>query len=142
VESLPPGSALIQRLRGDCDFLSGVSLRWVHSGEHTPQKQQSSWDRVLWAYICSQEVEMILSPLCTFPARGEIASWECSDTKTQRSSLFSRRWGCSTVLWLSALVLPGESWPPRSADTGLQTYRQNKLQPEQKEHLPAEITRW
>jgi uncharacterized protein YeaO (DUF488 family) len=26
--------------------------------------------------------------------------------------------------------LPGESWSPRSADTGLQTHRRNKLQPE------------
>jgi hypothetical protein len=27
-------------------------------------------------------------------------------------------------------VLPGESWSPRSADTGLQTHRRNKLHPE------------
>jgi hypothetical protein len=35
-------------------------------------------------------------------------------------------------LWPSvhSLVLPGESWSPRSADTGLQTHRRNKLQPE------------
>ena len=39
-----------------------------------------------------------------------------------------RRWGCSTAL--CALVLPGESWSPRSADIGLQTQRRNKLQPE------------
>jgi hypothetical protein len=26
--------------------------------------------------------------------------------------------------------LPGESWSPRSADTGLHTHRRNKLQPE------------
>jgi hypothetical protein len=26
--------------------------------------------------------------------------------------------------------LPGESWSPRSADTGFQTHRRNKLQPE------------
>jgi hypothetical protein len=26
--------------------------------------------------------------------------------------------------------LPGESWSPRSSDTGLQTHRRNKLQPE------------
>ena len=42
--------------------------------------------------------------------------------------LAPRRWGCSTAL--CALVLPGESWSPRSADTGLQTHRRNKLQPE------------
>jgi hypothetical protein len=28
------------------------------------------------------------------------------------------------------MVLPGKSWSPRSADTGLQTYRRNKIQPE------------
>jgi hypothetical protein len=56
------------------ESLSGVSLRQVHSGKHRLQKQQSCWDRVLRAYICSQEVGLILSPLCTFPARGELAS--------------------------------------------------------------------
>ena len=49
----------------------------VCSGEHRPQKQQNFRDRVLWAYICTQEVGMILSPLCTFPARGELASRKC-----------------------------------------------------------------
>ena len=39
-----------------------------------------------------------------------------------------RRWGCFTVLCV--LVLPGENWSPRSADTGLQTHGRNKLQPE------------
>jgi hypothetical protein len=38
------------------------------------------------------------------------------------------RWGCFTAL--CALVLPGESLSPRSAGTGLQTHRRNKLQPE------------
>jgi hypothetical protein len=37
-----------------------------------------------------------------------------------------RKWG----LFLCALVLPGESWSLRSADTGLQTHRRNKLKPE------------
>ena len=46
---------------------------------HRLQKQQSFWDRVLQAYICSQKVGLILSPLCTFPARRELASRECSD---------------------------------------------------------------
>ena len=64
-------------------FLSSVSLRWVRSGEHRPQKQHSFWDGVLWAYIYSQEVELILSPLCTFPAKGELAFRECSDPRTQ-----------------------------------------------------------
>jgi hypothetical protein len=39
-----------------------------------------------------------------------------------------RGWGCSTALCI--LVLSGESWSPRSTDTGLQTQRRNKLQPE------------
>jgi hypothetical protein len=54
-------------------FLSGDSLRQVHSGVHRLQKQQNFWDRVLWAYICSQEVELIPSCLCTIPAREEPA---------------------------------------------------------------------
>jgi hypothetical protein len=39
-----------------------------------------------------------------------------------------RRWGCSAAL--CALVLPGKSWSLRSADTGLQTHKRNKFQPE------------
>ena len=31
---------------------------------------------------------------------------------------------------LCARVLPGESWSPRSADTGLQAHRRDKLKPE------------
>jgi hypothetical protein len=31
-------------------------------------------DRVLQAYICTQDVELLLSPLCTFPTRGVLAS--------------------------------------------------------------------
>ena len=58
-------------------FFSSDALRRVHSGTHGPQEQQSNWDRLLWAYICTQEVELILSPLCTFPARGKLASRKC-----------------------------------------------------------------
>jgi hypothetical protein len=47
--------------------------KYNHAGEHSLQKQQSFWDRVLWAYICSQEVELTLSPLRSFPAREEPA---------------------------------------------------------------------
>ena len=65
-ESLPPGSALTPGLRWDHHFLSSVSLRLGHTVESMPQKQQSFWDRVLLpAYILSQEVELILSDLCT-----------------------------------------------------------------------------
>ena len=101
-----------------------------------------------------------LSPLCTFPAREELASRKCltvglrwdhpflsSDTlrrvnseghrlQKQQSSWEGsygptsepRRWGYSTALCI--LVLPGESWSPRSADKVLQTHRRDKLQPE------------
>jgi hypothetical protein len=44
-------------------FLSVHSLRWVHSGEHRPQKQESFWDRILQGYICNQEVSLIFSLL-------------------------------------------------------------------------------
>ena len=50
---------------------------------HRQQKLQSFWDMVLQAYICGQKVELILGPLCTFPARGELASRECSDHRNQ-----------------------------------------------------------
>jgi hypothetical protein len=54
-----------------------------------PQKQQSFLDIVLQTFILSQEVKLILGPLCTFPARGEFASRECSDPGTQVRSQFS-----------------------------------------------------
>jgi hypothetical protein len=41
----------------------------------------------LQASICSQEVEMLLSPLCTIPARAELASRECSDNLRLRGDL-------------------------------------------------------
>lgn len=68
-------------------------LRRDQSRVHMPQKQWSSWDRVL--------------PL---------------------SQSAPRRWICSTALY--AQVLLGESWSPRSADTGLQAHRRDKLKPE------------
>ena len=74
---------------GICHFLSGDSLRQVHSEAHRLQKQQKSWDWVLQAYICRQEVELIHSPLCTFPARGELASRECSHHRSQVRLPFS-----------------------------------------------------
>jgi hypothetical protein len=61
----------------------------------------------LWAFILSQEAELRPRPLCTFPARGELAYRECSDH------------------WDS-----GESWTPRNADRGQQNHRRNKLQSE------------
>jgi hypothetical protein len=56
-------------LRGDLHFLSRVSLRQDHSGEHRPQKQKSFWNKVLWVYICSQELGLFCYPLCTGLAR-------------------------------------------------------------------------
>jgi hypothetical protein len=64
------------------------------------------------------------------------SSQECTDGRSSRAAGIGfygprsapRRWGCSAAL--CALVLPGETWSPRSADTGLQTQRRNKLQPE------------
>ena len=64
-ESLPPGCDLPSRHRWDHHFLSGDSLRQVQSGKHRPHKHQSTWDMVLQAYICSQEVGLFQNPLCT-----------------------------------------------------------------------------
>ena len=61
----------------------------VHSVVHRPQKQQRFRDMFLQAYVCSQEVELILSPLWTSPARGELTPRECSDPGTRGSSPFS-----------------------------------------------------
>jgi hypothetical protein len=40
---------------------------------------RASWTGTLWAFILSQEAELTSRPLCTFTARGELASRECSD---------------------------------------------------------------
>jgi hypothetical protein len=59
-------------------FLSSISLRWVHAGEHRQQKQQSfSGTDLLWAFILCQVVELILTLLCTDLARREQVSQEC-----------------------------------------------------------------
>jgi hypothetical protein len=42
------------------------------------RSNRASWTGSLSAFIFSQEVELIVRPLCTFPARGELASTECS----------------------------------------------------------------
>ena len=46
----------------------------------------------------------------------------------QDASMAPAGLGCSRALCIE--VLPGESWSSRSADTGLQTHRRSKLQPE------------
>jgi hypothetical protein len=55
-------------------------------------------------------------------------SSRAAGTGSYRPPSAPRRRGCSAAL--CALVLPGESWSPRSDDTGLQTHRRYKLQPE------------
>ena len=64
-------------LRTDFHFLSDDSLRWVHLGVHRLQKWQSSWDRVLPASICTQELGLLYNPLYRGPARRELVSQEC-----------------------------------------------------------------
>jgi hypothetical protein len=59
-------------------FLQWLSKAGPLTGAHRLQKQQTSWDRVLQAYIWTQEVGLILSPLCTGLARRELVSQECS----------------------------------------------------------------
>ena len=58
-------------------FLSNDFLRRVHSGVTRLQKPKSNWDRVLGAYLCSQEVGMFCSLLCTGHAKREQVSQEC-----------------------------------------------------------------
>jgi hypothetical protein len=62
---------------------------WAHSGAHRLQKQQSSWDRVLPASICTQEVGLFHSPLCTGLARRELVSQKCwhrlTDSKKEQA---------------------------------------------------------
>jgi hypothetical protein len=50
---------------------------------------------LFWAFIFSQEAGLNARPLCTFPARGELARREYSDH-------------CDS----------GESWTPRTTDRG------------------------
>jgi hypothetical protein len=73
-------------LKNKGPFPSGVSLRRVCVGEHMGHRSNRAfWTGSLWAFILSQEAELILRPLCTFPAREELASREGSDPRTQSS---------------------------------------------------------
>jgi hypothetical protein len=138
-------------------FLSGDSLRWDHSGEHRPQKPQSSWDKVHGpTYVprrwgCSTVLCALSLPgeslppgnalipglredhhfLSSYSLR-QVHSGAHRPQKPQSAGTGSygptsapRRYYWSSVL--CELVLPGESWSPRSADRGLQTHRRNKL---------------
>ena len=42
-----------------------VSLRWLNSRGNRLQKQQRSWDRVLRAYVCSQDMGLFCHPMFT-----------------------------------------------------------------------------
>jgi hypothetical protein len=63
--------------------IRGLSETGPYKRALRSQKQQSFLDRVPSAFIFSQEVWLMLSHLGTFPARGEFASRECSDPRTQ-----------------------------------------------------------
>jgi hypothetical protein len=51
-------------------FLSRASLRQVQAEGSGCRSSRASWTWSLWAFTHSQEVELILSSLCPFPARG------------------------------------------------------------------------
>lgn len=74
-EGMPPSSALTPGLRCDCPLFSRVSLRQVCWGDPRPQKKHSFWDRILQAYICSQEVRLFPGVL-TWAYR--LTGWTCS----------------------------------------------------------------
>ena len=128
-----------------------ISLRLVLSGEYRSKKQQNFCNQVLWPYICHQVLYLIHSPLCIFPDRGELASVECSDTRVQGREQFfllclfkvgpfrlAQATEAAELQGQSPMGLHlqpgggggGESWSLRSAYTGLQTHKRNKLQPE------------
>ena len=63
-------------------FSIRVSKRQVHTGEHIGfRRNRASRTGSLLAFILSQEAELILRPLCTFPARGRVACNKCSDLR-------------------------------------------------------------
>ena len=88
------------------------------------RSNRASWTGSLQAFILIQEAELRPRPLGTFPARGESASREGSDSRTQELDLSSRslctfpargELACRVCSdhWDS-----GKSWSPRSADRG------------------------
>ena len=102
------------------NFLSRVSLRRVHTGEHVGcRRKRGSWTGSLQSFFLSQEVGLILSPLCTFPDIGELACRECSDPGTQDRA-----------------CLPGVLTEANRHTEGTSSNQR------QLEHLTPEITRW
>jgi hypothetical protein len=88
------------------------------------RSNRASWTGSLWAFILSQEAELRPIPLSTFPVRGESASREGYDPRTQEVDLSSRllctfpasgELACRecSEYWGSE-----KSWSPRSADRG------------------------
>ena len=66
------------------DLVSQVSQRPGLPGECKGHRSNRAfWTRFLRAFIFSQEAELRPRPLGTFPTRGESASREGSDPKTQ-----------------------------------------------------------
>ena len=56
--------------------------RWDQPGAHRLQKLQSNWDKVLPASVCTQELGLFHSPLCTVLARKELVFPECRNRLT------------------------------------------------------------
>jgi hypothetical protein len=81
-------------------------------------------DRVLWAFILSQETELRPRYLDTFPARGEPASRKGSDPRNQEVDLSSRLLcifparGELACREGSDPCDTGERWSPRGTDIG------------------------
>jgi hypothetical protein len=68
-ENRPPGRALTPGLRQEHHLVPWVSQTPVHTGEHTGYRsKRASWTTSFWAFIISQEAELIIPHLCTFPA--------------------------------------------------------------------------
>jgi hypothetical protein len=97
------------------------------------KSSRAFWTGSLRAFILSQEAELILSPLCTFPAKGELAYSGCPDPRDSGqiallfcsllfssvlfcSLLFSSVLFCSllfsSVLFCSPLLSPPLPSPP------------------------------
>jgi hypothetical protein len=132
------------------------------------RSNRASWTRSYRAFIPSQEVELILSPLSpslpeeslppgsalTLGLRGDHhlltdVSLRWSLRRVQATELLGES---PTDLHLQpgggAVLQPPVHWSCqersdlRSADTGLQTHRKNKLRPKTARTTTPEITRW
>ena len=73
-----------QRL--DSHFLSNNCPKRDHPGSHMAQEQWNSWNRILLVTICTLELRLFHSPLCTGPTRRELVSQECWNKPTAGTS--------------------------------------------------------